>query len=299
MKNFSLRQLRIFEATARLGKLNLSAQEHAITQSAASQALKELESQLGYPLFQRLGRELRITPIGQELIPKVRKILSLSSGLTEPMNKVVGKLHIAASSTIGTYILPEILARFKLDYPEVELKLYIGNSHQVIQALTYGDAYVGLIEGPIQHQNIHVRPWQVDQLCIFGAPTHPLTHFKRVTLEQLNRQAWILREIGSGTRSVFDRISTINNIQPESILELNQTEAIKSFVKSGAGIGCLSKWAISSELKSGELKHIESTLDFTRQLSILNIIDNPLNYTTQFFIDSISDKANKNNIDLW
>lgn len=267
----SLRQLRLFEATARLGQVTRAAEEQAISQSAASQALRELEAGLGYTLFHRRGRELVLTDLGHEALLHAQQILRLSEELLLlHQGELQGRLKIAASVTIACYLLPPLLARFIRQFPQVEPDIRIHNTVQVLQELEAGNVHLGLIEGPATHGQLEVRPWRPDELVVFAAPSHPLAGRGRVATGDLDAQRWVLRERGSGTRKVFDTAAQAAQLKVQVTLELNRQEAIKQSVKAGLGIGCLSILAIEEELRAGTLSLLDTPLSLGRTLSLVS-----------------------------
>jgi DNA-binding transcriptional LysR family regulator len=291
--SISIKRLQLFEATARLGKLTLAANELALSQSAASQALKELEETLGYPLFSRIGRDLVITENGLQALPKARQIASLLDSLKgNHTDSISGTLRIVASETIATYLLPTLLASFIEKYPGVQPDIHIGNTQMVIDYLDKGQANIGLIEGPIMHKTLMIEPWQKDELHIFCHPLHTLAVKKEISLEQITQQQWILREQGSGTRAIFDAAIARIETQITLGIELSRQSAIKASVKAGLGLGCLSELAIAEELKLGSLVKIASPLDLTRRLSIVTSIDTQHNALSRCFIDHLRNKTN-------
>ncbi|WP_299197068.1 LysR family transcriptional regulator [uncultured Amphritea sp.] len=284
--NLSLRQLRIFEATARLGRLTAAADEQALSQSAASQALKELESALGYRLFSRNSRELVITDTGRDILPRVRDILINVDSLKTPYSSgISGPFRVAASVTIASYLFPWMMAEFVERYPQVEPDLQIANTRGVIERLEKGQAHIGLIEGPASHSQLQIVPWRDDQLQVFCSHSHPLAQSGRVDVEQMAQQRWILREQGSGTREVFDRAIQKVGGRVGAVMALNRQEAIKQSVKAGLGIGCLSQLSIAEELRRGELVVLQTPLELSRQLSVVVQPEANSSQLVQAFID--------------
>lgn len=268
--SLSLRQLIIFEATARLGRLTAAADEQALSQSAASQALKELEMTLGYRLFSRNSRELVITGMGRDILPRVRDILLNVESLKAPYSSgVSGSFRVAASVTIASYLFPGLMAGFLEQFPEVEPDLQIANTRQVIARLEKGQAHIGLIEGPASHPQLQIIPWRSDELQVFCSHAHVLARGGRLDIEQMSQQRWILREQGSGTREVFDRALQRVGGSVSTVMALNRQEAIKQSVKAGLGIGCLSRLAVAEELRRGELVVLQTPLELSRQLSVV------------------------------
>jgi len=268
--NLSTRQLRVFEATTRLGRLTLAAKEQALSQSAASQSLKELEQVLGYSLFTRLGRALKITDEGTHILPKIRQILALVDTLTTPAsNAISGPLRIGASITIASFILPQITATLLERYPGISPEIQINNTEAVIHSVEKGQVHIGLIEGPSSSTTLNVTPWRQDTLALFCRPDHPLAQTGHITKDDINQHRWVLRELGSGTRTVFDLAVQRIGARVQSSLSLNRQEAIKQSVKAGLGIGCLSELSIKDELASGHFITLQSPMNLNRRFAIV------------------------------
>lgn len=268
--NITLKQLTVFTTTARLNGITKAALALSMTQSAASQSLKELENILGHPLFTRYGRKLMINDHGQALLSKATQMLALQAQIQQPISSELhGELKVAASDTIGSYVMPQLLAKFISIHPHVEPKLIISNSEQVTDRLMAGQVHIGLIEAPISHQTLHLTPWRNDQLAIFCANDNVLAKQTKLSINEMSKQRWILREHGSGTRTVF-----VNAMQQQSgiinhSMDLARQEAIKQAVKANLGLGVLSLLSIQQELSLGIFKELTTPLNLNRQLSII------------------------------
>jgi len=268
--NITLKQLSVFTSTARLDGITKAAQELCMTQSAASQSLKELESILGHSLFNRFGRRLKLNEHGRELLDKANQMLTLQTQIQQPQsNTLQGVLNVAASVTIGSYVMPKLLADFVKHHPLVEPKLLISNSERVITMLTAGQAHIGLIEAPITHQQLLISPWKDDQLVIFCSQENELAKQNELSLEQMQEQRWILREHGSGTRSVFVSATQQQGVMVRNSMDLARQEAIKQAVKANLGIGVLSHLSIRQEIELGLFKLLKTPLDLNRKFSIV------------------------------
>jgi DNA-binding transcriptional LysR family regulator len=289
--NITLKQLTVFTTTARLNGITKAAQALSMTQSAASQSLKELENILGYPLFTRYGRKLVINAHGQALLSKATQMLVLQDQIQQPITtELQGELKVAASVTIGSYAMPPLLAEFITRHPKVEPKLSIGNSEQVTEKLMAGQAHIGLIEAPISHKSLTLLPWRNDQLVVFCAKEHVLAKQEKLTLEEMSQQRWILREHGSGTRTVF-----VNAMQQQGgvinhSMDLARQEAIKQTVKANLGLGVLSLLSIQQELSLGIFKKLETPLNLNRQLSIIQSEHYYYDPLVSAFYDFLKDK---------
>ncbi len=268
--NLTLRQLAVFAATARLNRITRAAEELCMTQSAASQSIKELETILGYQIFDRLGRKLQVNENGKAILSRVTQMLELQAELQQPVStKLQGQLKVAASVTISSYLMPAILADFIQQYPQVEPDLYIGNSDEVIAKLMAGKAHIGLIEAPIMHEHLSISPWRTDKLAVFCASDHPLATSGKISVQTMSKQRWILRESGSGTRSVFVSAMQQQGGFIENSMGLARQEAIKQAVKANLGLGVLSILSIQQELRLGKFKQLKTPLNLNRQFSIV------------------------------
>jgi DNA-binding transcriptional LysR family regulator len=268
----TLKQLHVFAAIARHENISLAARDISLTQSAASMALKELELQLDAQLFHRQGKRLKLNSLGITLQPKVQQLLRLASEIETlaTQDGLAGQLRVGASSTIGNYLVPSIIAGFLGENRGVRIDLKIANTEQIVDDLLHLRIDIGLIEGLCDHPTIERIPWRDDDLKIFCARNHPLARKKKITFRELAEASWILRESGSGTRAIFTN-ATHDRFQPTGqLLELGNSEAIKQAVKTGFGISCLSELAIAAELKHHELCLLQvEDLDLRRQLFII------------------------------
>lgn len=266
----NLRLLEVFVATARSGSTRAAAQRVARSQSAASTALAELESLMGQPLFDRVGRRLVLNPQGEALLPQAIALLDHAAevqGLFETPHHT--PLRLAASLTIGEYLLPSWIAAWKLAHPDSTVRLKIANTSEVIAAVVGLEVDLGFIEGPPAHADLRVQPWLSDELVIVAAPTHPLARGS-ATHRQLAEAAWILREPGSGTRQASDAwlVARLGPLHVE--FELGSTEALKRLAAAGAGLACLSRHTVADELAAGTLVELKTRLPTAaRRLAIV------------------------------
>lgn len=265
----TLRQLEVFAAVARGGTTRAAADEISRSQSAASNALGELEAVLEVQLFDRVGRKLVMNENGRALLPRVAGLLEQAAE-TEAFFTTAraAPLRLASSYTIGEYLLPELIARWKSGHPRSHVLLQIANTHDVFESVASFDADIGFIEGTHSHPDFTVRRWRTDQIVVIAAPGHPLAR-RKATARQLNKATWVLREPGSGTREASDRWLIPHLSEVEVELELGSNEAVKRAVAAGIGIGCLSRLAVKEAIAEGWLVELTTTLpDMHRTLSI-------------------------------
>ncbi len=291
----NLRQLEVFVATARAGSTRGAALRVARSQSAASSALAELEATLGQPLFDRSGRRLRLNDSGQALLPGAITLLEQATELQGLFGRALGlPLRVAASLTIGEYLLPAHIARWKAVHPASPVHLVVGNTAKVIQALVDREVDLGFIEGPQTHPELHVQRWLEDELVIVTAPSHALaarSATSRASSRHLAQAAWILREPASGTRQAADAWLT-EHLGPLRVeFELGSTEAIKRLAATGAGLACVSRHAVGVELAQGTLVQVHTRLPRSRRrLAVAIRRDKRLGPSTADFLRHCKDR---------
>ncbi len=263
----SLRQLQVFIETARNENVSRAAQVLSMSQSAASSALLELEKSHDCLLFDRVGKSLRLNSLGRGLLPMAESVLGQVADIEAYLaGHQLAPLRIAATLTIGNYLATLIVAEYMRRHPAAEIGLHVANTDAVVAGLLDFSCDLALIEGDISDPNLIVEPWLTDELVIFCAPDHPMATATAIDDQQLAAASWILRERGSGTRSLFDRVVArrLGNIRPR--LELEHTEAIKRAVESGLGIGCLSRLTLRDAFRRGSLCEIPTPqFDLGRQ----------------------------------
>lgn len=266
----TLRQLEVFVAVARGGTTRAAAEVVSRSQSAASNALSELEGALGAQLFDRIGKKLVINENGRALLARAANILEEAQE-TEALFTAAhaAPLRLASSYTIGEYVLPELIASWKRTHPNVRVRVQIANTQEVFNAVESFTADIGFIEGTHTHPDLTVRRWRTDEFAIVASPHHPLAG-RKATARLLQQATWVLREPGSGTREAADRwlIPNLSHVDVE--LELGSNEAVKRAVASGIGLGCLSRLAIDDAVAHGWLVELATSLPpMSRTLSMV------------------------------
>lgn len=265
---FTLRQLQVFVAVAKQESVSRAAQSLALSQSAASTSLSELERQSDCQLFDRAGKRLILNALGQQLLPQAVALLDQAREIEQLLNgkSGFGSLEVGATLTVGNYLATLLIGSFMQRHPQCRVKLQVHNTAHVVQQVAHYELDLGLIEGDCQHPDIEVQPWVEDELVVFCAPQHPFARSGQASLEELTREAWVLREQGSGTRLTFDQAMRHHATPLNIRLELEHTEAIKRAVESGLGISCISRLALRDAFRRGSLVAVETPqLDLTRQ----------------------------------
>lgn len=255
----TLRQLEIFTAIAHSENVSQAAQALAMSQSAASSALLELERQFECPLFDRMGKSLHLNATGRGLLLQAEEMLARAADIESYLSgHVLGPLAVGATLTVGNYLATLIVAEHLRRHPHSKTQLQVANTQSIMTRLLRFELDIGLIEGEAHHPDLLLEPWLQDELVVFCAPEHVLARERRCTLALLARQSWIVREPGSGTRALFEQAIHQKIPGLHIQLELEHTEAIKRTVESGLGIGCLSRLALREAFRRGSLVEIKT-----------------------------------------
>lgn len=263
----TLRQLSIFIAVADHGSTTAAAHAIALSQSAVSAALNDLEALLRTPLFDRVGKRLLINDSGRLLLPQARQVLDAATTIEQQFGPSgagdATGLHIGSSTTIGTYVLPQILANLGVQSAPGIARVMVANSADVAQAVANFTVDVGLIEGTCQQPELHVEPWIIDELIIVCAPSHPLVDGKthgKVTLDRMRETGWLLREPGSGTREAVQNALLPHLHVLRETGEFSNSEAIKHAAAAGMGVACLPRLVVADLIDMGKLVEIRTAL---------------------------------------
>ncbi|HEY0961528.1 MAG TPA: LysR substrate-binding domain-containing protein [Pseudomonadales bacterium] len=269
---FTLRQLEIFLAIARHDNLGRAATDLNLSQSAASDALRELEHQFDVQLFDRVGKRLQLNDLGRFLQPRAEELLSRAQALEQALavHEGVGSLKVGATVTIGSALAIPLISQYRQRYPTSRVTLEVANTGQISQKVANFELDIGLIEGEVNNPVLEITRWRTDRLVLFASRRHVLAAKAALDTGDLRAANWILRETGSGTRQTFDRV--MHDIVPDLhiALELQQTEAILQAVKAGLGLGCLSEVLLQDAFRSGEFVQLHAPeRDFTRHLYMI------------------------------
>ncbi len=258
----TLRQLQIFQEVADRGSTAAAAIELALSQSAASAAIIELERLLEVRLFDRVGKRLQLNENGRAVLPQALALLDGAGALerwARDRDSQIGVLRLGASTTIGNYLLPGILAEFQktLARPApgaLQVQVVIANTAAITAQVAAFELDLGLIEGPCHEPELTVQPWLEDELLLVAAVHDPIVQRAQpLTLAMLRQATWLLRESGSGTRETIDQLLTPHLHQLRAGIEFGNSEAIKRAAASGLGITCLSRYVVEDFLTSGQL----------------------------------------------
>ena len=270
LENF---RLKVFRTVAQHLSFRKAAEHLFITQPAVTLQIKALEEDVGVRLFDRRGNQIFLTPQGIRLLRYAKRMETLVAEAEQEIangeGQLSGELSLGASTTIAQYVLPRLIGAFLLENPRVRLSLQSGNTELVVRLLLDGAIALGLIEGPARHREVRTEPFLEDEMVLIAPAS---SEMERLTRERLSSTNLLMREQGSGSRRVIEMALGKAGIKTKNfagVMALDSSEAIKSAVEAGLGVGFVSRWAIAKELELGILKIVEVPgLRVTRSFSL-------------------------------
>ena len=263
----TLEQLRIFIAVAEKQHVTQAANELNLTQSATSAAIAALEARYGIKLFDRIGRGIVLTQTGRDFLVEARAVLARAKAAAQVLNDLAGlkrgSLTIAASQTVANYWLPSRIQAFRTAYPDIDLHISIANTEQVARAVDEGSADLGFVEGEVDNASLAISRIDGDSLVVVVGMKHPWVGRAKITPKDLLTTAWVLREPGSGTRSMFEaalRKSGIRFSDLRVALQLPSNEAVRAAVESGDCATAISDLVVAQSLAARTLHRVKIDL---------------------------------------
>ena len=253
LENF---RLVVFRAVAEQHSFRKAAEELYLTQPAVSLQIKALEEEVGIQLFDRTGAQIALTEAGRILLNYSQQAYALLEQAQQEIATLsgghAGGLALGASTSIAQYVLPRLLGEFSRTYPRVHLTMISGNTEQIVAAVEEQKIALGLIEGPARSRDVKTEPFLQDELVLIVPSAHEWAEFKSIPCAEIAAAPLLMRERGSGTRRVVEMALSSQCIKRSSlriVMELDSTEAIKSAVEAGLGVGFVSRWAIAKDLR--------------------------------------------------
>ncbi|MEE7447728.1 LysR family transcriptional regulator [Methylobacterium radiotolerans] len=254
----TLDQLRIFVAVAERQHVTRAAEALNIVQSAVSAAVSGLEERHAVKLFHRVGRGIELTDAGRIFLEEARAVLARAEAAERVLADLSGlrrgSLRLHASQTIASHWLPRHLVAFRAAYPEITIRLAVGNSAEVARAVADGSAELGFVEGEVEDPALTSATVAQDRLVLVVPAGHPFATRTTLTAADLSGQTWVLREAGSGTRAVFETALAAAGVSLADLmvtLELPSNEAVLAAIEAGAGASVLSEAVVAGALAAG------------------------------------------------
>ncbi|ACB36011.1 transcriptional regulator, LysR family [Leptothrix cholodnii SP-6] len=264
MKTVTFRQLRVFTEVARHLSFVRAAEALHLTPPAVTMQVKELESAIELPLFDREGRKVSLTTAGEYFLVYAKRLLSTLKEADDAMARFrkveSGVLSVGMVGT-AKYFVPQLLARFRIEHPGIELKLQVGaNREQLVALLQQGEVDLAIMGRPPREMATRAEPFAAHPHVFIAPPGHPVLAQGRTTLSELASYPLIAREPASGTRALMDRFFQEHRVELRIAMEMPSNETIKQAVMAGMGLSFLSLHTIGLELRCGllELVHVEN-----------------------------------------
>lgn len=258
------RHLETFCRIADLKSFSKAAEDLFLTQPTVSGHILSLEQSLSLRLFDRTSREVHLTKAGEVFREYASKILSfrkdLMNALSEFSQGIKGELSLGTSTIPGEYLLPKLLGDFKKEHPHFIISLKIADTKEIVQYVLQDNVELGIIGAKLNHPSLHFEKYAEDEIIVVAPPNHPLTRKKRVNLEEILKEPWIIREEGSGTQMAVEKALRKKGKslkQFHVVMEMGSTSSVKEGVKAKLGLAFLSKRATEEELSQGFLSRID------------------------------------------
>lgn len=258
-----INQFEIFVMVTRLKSFSKAAKLLYMTQPAISNHIHAMENYYGAKLFNRHNHGVTLTEAGEVVYTYAQKILNEHDAMEKEIDRVLNvknqNLVVGASSNVGNYALPCSIWTFKEKYPEVNIRLEVSNSHNIIQQVLNNNVHLGVIEGPVDHEDLQVIQVFSDQLILITPPTQKWLEKDSITLKELRRESLIMREKGSGSRQLWENMLADLGMDLGDFkiaAEMGSIDAIKSAVESGLGVSIASRISVQKEIRRGSLRAV-------------------------------------------
>ncbi|MBI3969422.1 MAG: LysR family transcriptional regulator [Chloroflexi bacterium] len=257
MARLNLHHLEVFRTVARVGNITRAAEELSISQPSVSAQVKELERACGLPLLERQPRGVQLTYAGELVYTYAQRLFATAEELERTLDDLRaltrGRLLLGASTTIGEYLLPEMMGAFHAAHPGVELRLVIANSDEIVAKVLRHELDLGFVGAATQHPDLSSTRFVDDEIVLIVSPRHELAARAAVVPAELGHANWIAREAGSATRREAEQGLAAVGVLLVPAMELGSNEAIKRAVAAGLGFGLISRHAITAELAAQHL----------------------------------------------
>jgi len=286
----NLQNLRVFLKVAELEHITHAAEELGLSQPAVTKTIQSLEHEIGLELVERQGRRIALTHAGRMVQSYARQIFTLEHEMEDAVNMLRdeggGEVTLAANTTTGVYLLPPIVARFRMRYPLVALNIAILNSREIVEETLNWNLDLGLVESdPLSlPTGLSVEVFSYDELILVVSPQHHWNKLSSLHPQLLANGELLLREQGSGIREIIEHALQAYGVKVRPLLTLTDNEAIKQMVMSGVGAALVSSLTVKRELANGDLVHLPiAELELHPQLSLIRRADKQLSRSAQAF----------------
>jgi len=287
MHNINLHQLATFQVVAKHCSYVRAAEELHFSQPAVSAQIHQLEESLGVKLFDKIGRKTHLTQAGEELYLYSQKIFALIDETLDTMSALAsphsGRLSVGADTTVGTYVIPNLLGKFRQTYPKVEITLEVVNPTPLLEELRNNRIDMAIMSRIPDDAPVFAAPFASNELVLIAPPTHRLAGIK-VPFAELAREHFLMRELGSGTRSALEAAFREAGFPLQVSMQVGNNSAIKQSVAAGLGIALISRVAIEMELETHRLVVLDvEGFPLMRKWLLVHLKDKNLSATARAF----------------
>jgi len=295
MRRLTLRQFRVFEAVARHLSFSRAAEELHLSQPAVSMQVRGIEVILGLPLTEQMGKKIFLTEAGREVLHASRAITArlddLQANLAQLQGIDSGRLNLAVTSTVNA-VATDILVRFRGRHPGVSIHLDVSNRESVLEQLAANRIDLAIMGQVPEDLGLEAIRFMDNPLVVIAPPDHPLARKKKVSIDALAAESFVVREAGSGTRGAMERFFATRGLEIRSSMEMSSNEAIKQAVQAGLGLGILSLQTLEMEraLKRLAVLNVEG-FPIMRHWYIVHRADKRLSPTAQAFKEFVLEPA--------
>lgn len=267
----TLRHMRIFVSVFQKNSITKAAQELHLAQPSVSLAVRELEDYYGIRLFDRIGRHIAPTECGKEFYRYAVHIVSLFNEMEKKMRNwdTFGTLRIGASITIGTHILPVLIHRYQDQFPDLMIEAKVSKSASVEDEIIHNGIDLGLIETQPSHPDLRAVPFMTDSMCAITAPDHPLASVKSISLAELSRFPFLMREKSSAGRKLLDAAFSLQQMTVSPRWESTSTQALVKAVAEGLGVSVLPYLIVKKDIEEGTVRQIPLNQPIRRNLNVI------------------------------
>ncbi|WP_091189773.1 LysR family transcriptional regulator [Paenibacillus catalpae] len=250
----------VFMTVAEKQNFTRAAEALHMTQPAVSQHIQALESSIGTKLLDRSNKHVRLNKAGEIVYRHGKEMEGLYTRMQRLVDDLMftasGSLSIGASYTFGEYVLPHAIAYLQTHYPLIRPTITIGNTKDISALVAGGQLDIGIVEGELGLEKLHAESLAKDQMYVVTSSLHPIGTADDIDAARLQQETWIVREEGSGTREVTERMFLEQGLNPENRMVFGSTQIIKESVEAGLGVSLLSHWAVRKEIALGTISKL-------------------------------------------
>ena len=281
-------QLSVFEAVARLGSFTRAAEELYMAQPTVSVQIKKLTETIGLPVLEQVGKSVRLTPVGKELLASCGELFATLTRFEQKVADMrgmqTGSLQIA-SSTVAKYFASRSLAEFLKTHPGIDAKMHVGHRQSLLNRIgeNADDLYL-MMDPPSSDEVVSLRLLP-NPIMVFASADHPLAKEKKIPFARLAQEPLLAREPGSGTRMTMDRLYRDHGLTPKIRMELGSNEAIRESIRSGLGLSIMSRYAVGFEIEAGLVALDVEGFPVESYCYLVYPVGKQLSFVAQTFLD--------------